>query len=274
MKTKQTMGAGQVLDVLGEKHFKGNAYEMLREVRNATGYGGERSADALVVSVWPSRGVWFGGVEVKVARNDWLRELAEPAKSHAVQKFCSYWWIATPPDIVRAGELPETWGHIEVTEKSAKVLVQAPKLAAEPPSATFVASVLRNQAANVTRIESAAHQRGYELASKRFEGAEDAVHLKAQLEQSEARGRRVQQDRDAFFEQIATFERETGVSLSGYRGQRAPEEFKALQRAVRALDGVDLGKFAALLRNTAKQVDNANAELRAAREQQEVRAAE
>ena len=130
------------------KHYDGRAYAMLEEVRNGTGYGRrERYADALVVSLWPSRGIWFAGIEIKVSRSDWLAELKNPAKSAEIQRWCDYWWIAAPEGLVRTGELPPTWGLLSCSS-GGKISVEhaAPKLEASPPSAAFVAAIMRRAA--------------------------------------------------------------------------------------------------------------------------------
>lgn len=155
MPKPSTMSAGQVLDVLRAKHFHGTAFAFLREVRNETGFGSRRTqyADALAVSCWPSRGIWFAGIEVKVSRSDWLHELKQPEKSADIQRFCSYWWVATPDGVVQPGELPETWGHIVVDKKNRTVAKEAPRLTAEPVDITFVASVFRNFAKDEQRLK-------------------------------------------------------------------------------------------------------------------------
>lgn len=135
---------------------------LLEEVRAGTGYGDgvERTADALVCSVWPSRGIYLMGIEVKVSRSDWFSELRDVKKSVSVQKHCERWWIAAPPGIVQREELPATWGLLEVVPRkiskkhpkkhpepyTCKVVAQAPKLEAVPLSLEFIASVMRNMA--------------------------------------------------------------------------------------------------------------------------------
>lgn len=132
------------------QHWPSGAYAVLEEVRSRTGYGGaERYADALVCSCWPSRGLWLAGVEIKVSRSDWKREVATPQKSAELQRWCKYWWVAAPKGLVLDGELPETWGLLEhcpeVRSKDKMVVkVQAPALEHEPPSMPFVAAILRN----------------------------------------------------------------------------------------------------------------------------------
>ena len=159
-------------------HFPSPAHVVLEEVRSQTGYAArgqrERYADALVCSCWPSRGLWLAGVEIKVSRSDWQRELAAPNKSAAIQRWCEYWWIAAPAGIVLEGELPVTWGLLEYDAASRRkdkfvVRVKAPALTPEPMSIAFIASVLRS----VTEHQAAAvaagvHAAQTELSHEKF----------------------------------------------------------------------------------------------------------
>ena len=86
------------------------------EVSNGTGSEARRHADAVAMNLWPSRGLAIHGFEFKVYRNDWLRELQNPAKAEPVAQYCDYWWLVTGPGIVKDGELPDTWGLMEVQE--------------------------------------------------------------------------------------------------------------------------------------------------------------
>jgi hypothetical protein len=56
------------------------AWALFGNVRNTTGSGSrqERYADGIAVSLWPSRGLEIHGIEIKVDRQDWKRELADP----------------------------------------------------------------------------------------------------------------------------------------------------------------------------------------------------
>ena len=70
--------------------FPDGAFLRLPQVRNGTGFQrSTRTADALIVSCWPSRGLWFAGVEIKVSLSDWKRELCKPEKSASIQKWCN-----------------------------------------------------------------------------------------------------------------------------------------------------------------------------------------
>jgi len=129
------------------KRFAGPAWVLLRQVRNGTGYQRQtRTADVVAVSVWPSRGLFLDGVEVKVSRSDWRKELADPSKSESIQAYCRHWWVAAPKGVVPVEEVPETWGLIECYKTRSVVAKPAPSLDPIAPDMSFLASVLRNAA--------------------------------------------------------------------------------------------------------------------------------
>jgi hypothetical protein len=113
------------------------------EVANSTGGGAVRSADAVAMSLYPSRGLRLHGFEIKVSRSDWLHELKQPDKSVAVQRFCDHWWIVTPADIIREGELPPTWGHLVLKGNGLNCAVKAPPLDRDQWEPAFLAALLR-----------------------------------------------------------------------------------------------------------------------------------
>lgn len=119
---------------------------ILFEVPNATGASHNRIADAVAMSLWPSRGLHIHGMEIKVNRYDWTRnELKNPAKAEDFYSKCDFFWIVTPEGIIQDGELPPTWGHIIVTEKlTTRINVQAPlNKDAKPVSKQFLAALMR-----------------------------------------------------------------------------------------------------------------------------------
>ncbi len=203
------MTASKLLDKLAAGLFSAPAHVMLREVRNGTGYARPvRTADALVTSVWPSRGIWFAGVEVKVSRSDWLSELKKPGKSHEVQRFCDYWYIAAPSGVVEPGEVPETWGHIEVGAKC-RVVKQAPKLQAEPLSVEFVASVMRQLGASQSALLSEAKRQGAASVEVAQVGADvQAMRQEQQQMQLEL------MDLRALRADVSAFEKASGLDIA------------------------------------------------------------
>jgi len=219
---KRGITASALLDTLQNTIYPKEAYAMLREVRSSTGYvQGERYADAIVMSLWPSRGLWLAGIEVKINRYDWLKELKNAEKSAAIQKYCHYWIVVTTLNIIEEGELPITWGHIEVEDGKSKIKVHAPKLNPEPLDLVFVASMLRNESKKLEK----SYQEGQHYASQNFikdheeelakvEELQDKIF---QLEQEVRRGKYLLEDvqsrknnLEAMIEKIRA---ETGVSF-------------------------------------------------------------
>jgi hypothetical protein len=181
-----------------ESVFPSPAHVRIPQVRNGTGYQRRtvRTADALVLSVYPSRGLWFAGIEIKVSLSDWKRELADASKAAEIQKWCHYWYVAAPAGVIPQGELPETWGLIECratsSGDSASVVVKAPRLQAVPPDACFVCSVLRQAAeCSVPRAEIE------QLAEKR---AEEKVRYS-------------NRELDNLRERVDDFRKQTGINI-------------------------------------------------------------
>ena len=108
------MKAGEILDRL-ERKFppeKGE-WATFRELADATGPRQGR-IDFFAVNLWPSRRCRTVAVEVKVARQDWLRELEKPEKREAFEGMATEFWVATAKGIVEKEELPNGLGLFEV----------------------------------------------------------------------------------------------------------------------------------------------------------------
>lgn len=95
-----------------QDHFGsgGERYAVLFEVRNGTAFNANRSVDAVVMSLWPSLGLELWGMEIKISRGDWLRELRAPEKASEVFSYFDRWFLVAPADVVKPDELPEPWG--------------------------------------------------------------------------------------------------------------------------------------------------------------------
>jgi hypothetical protein len=150
----------------GQEHGNGYRWVFATHVRSHAGFDAERTADAVALDLWPSKGLELHGFEVKISRADWLRELKDPGKAAPVGRYCDRWWLVVPDrSIVKSGELPDDWGLIECREPepvaagvgdrlrrtlevpsqlaAVRTVRAAPKRVAEPLSRTFVASLLR-----------------------------------------------------------------------------------------------------------------------------------
>jgi hypothetical protein len=158
------------------KRYTPPAWALLAQVGNGTGFTGNRYADAMAMSLWPSRGLHLHGIEIKVYRADWLRELKDPAKAEDVAAYCNFWWVATPPDVIRPGELPHAWGHLVLNGRRGLVSEKDPTenkgAALDLP---MVAAILRRASEGmvpreaVNGLTAAAREEGIELGKQRVE---------------------------------------------------------------------------------------------------------
>jgi hypothetical protein len=130
-----------------EQRFPKKEYAFLAEVRSTTGFSARvRSADAIALSLWPSRGLALHGIEVKQSRSDWKREAEQPAKAEEIARFCDYWWLAiTDEKIAPLDEVPEPWGILAPSKdgSSLRAIRSATKLEAQPLTKGFIAAILR-----------------------------------------------------------------------------------------------------------------------------------
>ena len=126
------------------KRWSAPEWAIMWEVGEATGAQSGRYADAVMMSLWPSRGLELHGVEIKVSRSDWKREAADPSKAEAIAKYCDRWWIHTPPGIVDdLSDMPPAWGLREFDGKAWKTIREAEKTDAIQVSRPFLAAMLR-----------------------------------------------------------------------------------------------------------------------------------
>ena len=180
------------------------AWAFLEQVGDSTGAFTSRHADAIAMGVWPSRGLELIGFEVKVARNDWRRELAKPDKAEPIASRMDRFYVVAPADVVPASEVPPTWGLLEVV--GGKKLVQrkeAAKLEPEPLDRSFLAAILRRAAA-VSPSWEMKHEAMLEAREQAQAEVESRVEQRTYALQSELTTLR---------QRVTAFEERTGIPL-------------------------------------------------------------
>lgn len=137
---------------LGERSGNGPAWAFVPGVRNAAGFAATRTADAIAMSLWPSRGLELHGFEIKCSRSDWIRELKNPAKAEQFMTLVDRWWlVVADAKIVQPGELPDTWGLLAARGGKLVQIQEAKKIQIGEPIFTaagrsFLAALLRSAA--------------------------------------------------------------------------------------------------------------------------------
>lgn len=230
---KEQYGSDEVLAALRER-WPDSSHAWLYEVRNGVGYGRqERYADALFVSCWPSRGIWCAGVEVKVSRSDWKRELADVGKAAEIQRWCDRWWVAAPEGVVDPAEVPALWGLVTVERSKGalrtKVVKDAPKLEPEPWTMNFTASVLRSASKSQAGVRRLGYDEGYrsgvvpDVQEKLAQAARDATQAEAKLKMKEREVEQARGDVARMRAIVKAFEAASGAAIelnAGYSGER------------------------------------------------------
>ena len=77
------------------KRYIAPEWALLFNVANGTGARQYRYADAIGMSLYPSRGLEIHGFEVKISKSDWKREAADPEKAETIAAYCDRWWVVT-----------------------------------------------------------------------------------------------------------------------------------------------------------------------------------
>lgn len=169
--------------------FPSPGWIFLPELADHIGYEHGRKlyvADAVAFCPWPSRGFVTHGFEMKVSRSDWLRELKDPAKGDGFGKYCNYWWlVVSDPNIVKDGELPDTWGLMLPTQAKLQVLAKARRRNALPMDPTMFASILRVLSSRYVCLSDYQDMLKAEFERGQREG--DAAQTAAKLEELERR---------------------------------------------------------------------------------------
>lgn len=141
------------------KKFPSNEFAVLQEVRDQAGFGASRSADGIVMGLWPSRGLELQGIEVKSYRSDWLSELKKPQKAEKLFKYCDRWWLVTAhEDVAKLEEIPVTWGWMSVVKNKLVVMKDAPKLEPCILDRSFLAAILKRATGGMIPKESIADE--------------------------------------------------------------------------------------------------------------------
>lgn len=214
--------------------FKAPEYAYLPQVRNGTGFQNTvRTADALVLSLWPSRGLDLMGFEIKVSRGDWLKEKKNPEKAEEIIQYCDRWWIVTSDaTIIRDGELPENWGWRYWNGDRWKIVKEAPKLKAKAISRDFLCAMLRQATTSMI--------------------PEDAIHERIKAAAEAARGAKDYQFQE-LKDRVEEFEKASGVNLSGGYRWHAGQVGEAV-RAVLAGRNNHVGTYMKAMRQAADLV--------------------
>lgn len=188
-----------------ERYADASGYAVVSQVRNGTGFTrSPRTADALMFSLWPSRGITITGIEYKRTRSDFQREIKDGLKAEDIAAYCHHWAILAPVDLINPSELPPLWGLYTVNQTGRIHTAKKP-----PPQEQvkaldyiFVAAIVRATLRHQTNDA--------ELAAARAQGIKDGKD-RARIDAD--RHERNDKNYTELAQQISRFENASGLSL-------------------------------------------------------------
>lgn len=190
-----------IFEFLSKKYPSGE-YALLQEVSDAAGFGRSRSADYVVMNLWPSRGLHLSGIELKSSRTDWLRELKNPRKAENIFKYCDFFWLLTEgEDVAKIEEIPQTWGWMCLKGTRIVTLKEAPKLNPELMTRSFLACLLKRASDKSDWVHKSDIHDRIEDAKKQGTSIADVANQRALNELK------------AIQEKVDEFEKASGIDL-------------------------------------------------------------
>jgi len=194
--------ADDLEDLLKAK-YAAPAWAFLPQVINQTGYTyTTRTADALAMSLYPSRGLHSHGFEIKVNRGDWITELKNPEKAEEIAKYCDFWWLVSTENIIKIEEVPALWGLMVCKGKALKVIKNAPIKESHPVSKKFLAAIFRKSQEII--VPEAKIKQAYD--SGRIAGKEENISQhKYQMKEY-----------DNLKQALYKFEKQSGIKINEY----------------------------------------------------------
>ncbi len=271
-KSKWDLSTADVESLLRQRYCNRQEWALAWEVGNTTG-GARRRCDLLAMHCWASNGGHkLHGHEIKVSRADWLKEMNDISKAEEFAKRCHYFWIAAPKGMIPLEELPTQWGLMQATDKTLKVAKPASLRMPEQMDWRFFASIMRtavNQAPSTHLLEKVERQ-AYENGAKAAKAHRDN-HRQHEERRESRELARLQNN-------VAAFEKVSGIKIDNYNGGTIGEAVKLLRQL--GVPGVfdRLDRLAADLDNVRKFRDEqeekqAEAEAEIGRQQAKAKAA-
>lgn len=230
------------------KRWAAPEWAIMWEVGEGTGQMRGRSADAVMMSLWPSRGLELHGVEIKISRSDWKREAADPTKAEAVAKFCDRWWIHTPPGIIDdISDLPPAWGLREFDGKTWRTVREAEKTDAAQVTRPFLAAMLRRADGAIKALMNDA------MKDAREASFAEAERMRAGIKKQVEEGiKRRTEYLERASENVAKFEAAFG---DAHGWGCLPEQWGAAAKALADCGEAGYGALAERLRKAADEVE-------------------
>lgn len=238
------------------ERYQAPEWAIFFEVANSPGATLRRYADAIAMSLFPSRGLDIHGFEVKQVRGDWLKELKTPEKSETIASYCDYWWIvASDEKVALKDEVPRNWGLLVSKNDALRQVKRAERLDPKPLDRKFIGALLR-RANEWTKQQLKGDSR---VIKAREEGVEEG------RETARVHHKYDQEDLKKLQARLSEFEKVSGIEINGWRYGNVGEAVKAFLFAQKYESTEELEQTANMIEVSAKTLRDRVEVLKAAR---------
>lgn len=215
------------LQQLIAKRYPAPEYAAFFEVGSSPNAGPSRIADAVIMGLWPSRGHYLIGFEIKTSRQDFVREMKTPEKAERIAPYCDFWYmVVSGMNVVGDDTIPQNWGLLVASERGDRLVEvkSAEKTASvllKPIDRKFMASLLRkanDKSARQREIE-AAKGVGYSI------GYDHGKKVSETIENANMDG--LARENRLWKEAVEGFQRAAGIEIRQYQGENIGADFAA-----------------------------------------------
>lgn len=204
----------QVEKLIAARWSEAGEHVVMFDCPNQVGMKQKRRCDVVAVSMWQKSGYLINGMEIKVSRSDWLRELKQTSKADIFLNQCDRWWLVTGHvDVALPEEIPDCWGWMNATEHGLRILRPAKVL-----DSTLSKEIMRRDWAYAL-IQRAARQATKDTPEFTAQVEERVAFERKHLEEHFARlAKDPWADRYAEIKlRLDTFQKVSGIELDSWR---------------------------------------------------------
>ena len=142
------------------------SYVVLEQVPDGTGMHHNHWIDAVVFSLWASKGLSRLTFEIKVARSDFIHEMQNPMKHQwALECFHEFWFVA-PQDVIQLSELPANIGWMCPHGSKLQVKKQAVRNPTPKLDDVLLAAFMRAASKEINKVSKVAIEEALESSDE------------------------------------------------------------------------------------------------------------
>lgn len=219
-----------VWDLLERRYESEQGWLLFYEVAQRTGYNNTGYADAMALSVWPSRGIQLLGFEIKRSRSDLLKELRDEQKAEKFIKFCHQWWLVVSDAKLTEGvEVPPNWGILAPRNQVLYQVRPAAKLEPAAWTPDFIASMMRRFHEAHVKKDMAEMRAAIEERAKQMSQVSVQKVGQSEINAAKRNAEHYKGLYEATQERIRLFEERSGIPVNNWQANNIGELVRALQ---------------------------------------------